>query len=125
MDVLLELKELFEQVAIEKWITKLPEGITFRTEAFPLSAEEAKALLRKNRAVRDELPPASEETDAILSQVTTRLQEFLTQHFKTPNGIKAFAKLSDRSPKDATNLTPKIEALYEQKLKDPTIANVR
>lgn len=121
MDIFEELRQLFDQVSIDKWYPLVQEH-TFRTESLSLSKAETKALLRKNREVRNELGPADEETNQLVCQLTERLQLFLEQHFRTPQGVKAFIKLSDRSPKDATNLSQKIEKLYKEHVDD--ISNV-
>ena len=100
-DVIGELTQVFDQVSIDKWINNIKD-FTFKTEKFLLSNTEAVALLRKNRAVRGELPEASAETNEIINSLTTRLHVYLEKYFKNEDGkIFAFAKLSDRSPKDS------------------------
>lgn len=121
-DVIGELTQVFDQVSIDKWIDKIGD-CTFKTEKFLLSNTEAVALLRKNRAVRGELPEASEETNETIKSLTSRVHDFLEKNYKNGEGkIFVFAKLSDRSPKDSKILQKKIETFYNEKL--PQIPNV-
>lgn len=123
MDIFEELRQLFAQVAIYKWYP-IVKDFTFRTESLELSKDEAMALLRKNKEITMGLDAVDEETNKTIDKLSTKLQDFLEKHFQTKEGVKAFIKLSDRSPKDATNLESKIEKLYNERVEQiPEVIN--
>ena len=124
-DVVGELHQLFEQCSIEKWYS-LIEEFTFRTVNIPLCNEEARAVLRFNRFKRGEIPTTpDEEIQNTVQDISGRLEKILQEQFKREDGtVKAFIKLTDRSPKDATNLEERIQRFYEERIKEESLNGI-
>eukprot|EP01087_Luapelamoeba_hula_P019076 TRINITY_DN6271_c0_g1_i1.p1 TRINITY_DN6271_c0_g1~~TRINITY_DN6271_c0_g1_i1.p1 ORF type:complete len:1416 (-),score=246.75 TRINITY_DN6271_c0_g1_i1:142-4389(-) len=115
-DITKELEALFAQTSASRWYP-LIKSHTFKTVEFPLTPRQARALLTVNRHTRGELRDGEELAFAQqeLTQVLDLLNEAIRNEF-TGEHISLFVKLTDRSPKDATNLDEKQRRLYHTRL---------
>jgi len=84
---------------LDSWYDSVKD-FTYRTEFVPITVKEAQAMVQAAKSKEGEIPV---ETKEILDALEIRIAKAIEDVCKSSSVHEVFAKLSSRSPKDATN----------------------
>mmetsp|Transcript_11467 Transcript_11467/g.12581 ORF Transcript_11467/g.12581 Transcript_11467/m.12581 type:complete len:342 (+) Transcript_11467:10-1035(+) len=100
-------------VNIEHWINEL-KGLTFETEFYPLSEENARVLM-KAYDLKQEKKPFTQDVQTAFNEIETGLQKVIDS--VRGADTKVFVKTSSRSAKDTVIYAAQFESVYKECLK--------
>jgi len=94
-----ELNRRLLEADLDSWYYSVKEH-TYRTVFVPITVKDAQAMIRANQGKQGQLPA---ETKEILDNLEKQITKAIEDVCISSNMHEVFAKLSSRSPKDATN----------------------